>query len=152
MSAADGFRRKELWSMDGKDFMIQVSRHEEPVHFPSGCYDETGPHRWCVYAYIYPKHPHFAAFDGTENMWQDATAGLPLHGGVTYCRKHVDASGTVTSYQVGADYNHLYDSYFTRCDTPDEASEVFNDARQLHKLLTTIKQATLIFEATGGAA
>ena len=93
----NNWNRKELWRKFGKNFMVEVSRHEEPAT-DSGCSDSEGPHRWCVYAYIYPKHPHFATFDGTEAMWQDAAACLPLHGGPTFCRKHLNAKGEVTAY------------------------------------------------------
>jgi hypothetical protein len=125
------WNRKETWRKWGKDFMVEISRHEEPVRDESGCFDAEGPHRWRVYAYVYPKHPHFAAFNGTEDMWQDAAASLPFHGGPSFCRKHMDTKGAVTSYQVGADYNHLHDTHFTRYATPVEASEVFEDAQQL---------------------
>jgi hypothetical protein len=130
------WRHKDIWSMDGKNFMIQVSRHSEPMREESGCYDSEGPHRWCVYAYIYPKHPHFAAFNGTEEMWQDAAAMMPMHSGPSLCRKHLNADGEVTSYQVGADYHHLHDWAYTQQATKDEAAGVFDDARELHTWLT----------------
>lgn len=126
-----GWSRKELWRKWGHNFMVEISRHEEPRPDRTGCYDEDGPHRWCVYAYIYPKHPHFSCFDGTENMRQDAATALPFHSGPSFCRKHLDAGGGVTSYQVGADYNHLHDTHFTRYATPSEAEEVFADAQAL---------------------
>lgn len=129
------WRHKDVWGMDGKDFMVQVSRHSVTLISPGGGYDAEGPHRWCVYAYIYPKHPHFAAFDGTEAMWQDAAAMLPLHGGPSLCRKHLDADGKVTSYQVGADYNHLHDWPYTQYATKDDARAVFSDAAELHAWL-----------------
>lgn len=141
MSASDGFNRKELWRKWGKDFMVEVSRHEEPASDEYACYDSAGPHRWCVYAYIYPKHPHFAAFNGTEEMWQDAATSLPFHAGPSLCRKHFDNSGAVTSYQVGADYNHLHDTHYTRCATADEAWDVFEDAESLHARLTAMLEA-----------
>jgi len=134
------WNRKELWRKFGANFLVEISRHEEPARFPSGCYDEPGPHRWCVYAYIYPKHPHFAAFDGSEDMFQEAACALPLHAGPSFCRKHLNAKGEVTAYQVGADYNHLYDDQFTRSGTPDEAIQVFNDADQLFERLSQIGQ------------
>ncbi len=130
-----GWDRKELWRKWADGFMVEVSRHEEPVRDQSFCYDAEGPHRWCVYAYIYPKHPHFARFDGTENMWQEAAAELPFHGGPSFYRKHINGGGEVVSYQVGADYHHLHDTHFTRCATPAEASEVFEDAQALFNRL-----------------
>jgi len=129
---------KDLWRMSGKHFVVEVSRHEEPrTEEPYGCYDSEGPHRWCVYAYIHPKHPLFASFDGTEDMWQDAAASLPLHGGPSFLRIHTShKTKEITSYQVGADYHHLHDDRFTRMATADEASEVFADARQLFNRLS----------------
>jgi hypothetical protein len=129
------WRHKDIWSLDGKNFMVQVSRHSEPVREESACYDSRGSHRWCVYAYIYPKHPHFAAFNGTEEMWQAATTMLPLHGGPSLCHQHLKADGAVTSYQVGADYDHLHDWHFTQQATKEEAYEVFSDAEALHAWL-----------------
>ena len=130
------WEHKDLWRLHGPNFMIEVSRHSEPVRDEGGCYDSEGPNRWCVYAYIYPKHPHFAAFNGTEDMWQDAAAQMPMHGGPSFCRKHMNAKGEVTSYQVGADYHHLHDWRYTQHATKDEARSVFNDAEELHKWLT----------------
>lgn len=75
---------KDLWRKRGADFLVEVSRHSEPVREESGCFDAEGPHRWCVYAYVYPKHPHFANFDGTDRMSQDAASALPLHGGPSF--------------------------------------------------------------------
>jgi len=134
------WRHKDIWTMDGRDFTVQVSHHSVPVRDEGGCYDSEGPHHWCVYAYIYPKHPHFAAFNGTEDMWQDAAACLPLHGGPSLCHKHLSGkSGEVTSYQVGADYHHLHDWRFTQMATQDDARTVFADAEQLCAWLSEVK-------------
>lgn len=128
---------KDIWRRWGKDFMVEVSRHSAPRADESGCYDSEGPHRWCVYAYIYPKHPHFARFDGTETMYQDAASALILHGGPSFCRKHMNAAGEVTSYQVGADYHHLHDWRFTQYATKEDAYSVFSDAEELFEQLTS---------------
>lgn len=124
------YRHKDEWKRQGRDFLIVVSRHSVDVA------EYEGPHRWCVYAYVYPKHPHFARFDGTEKMWQDAASALPLHGGPSFCRKHMNAAGEVTSYQVGADYNHLRDDQYTHFATAEEACSVFVDANNLFDWLT----------------
>jgi hypothetical protein len=139
------WNRKELWRKSGDNFMIEISRHEEEVP-DLACFDSEGPHRWCIYAYIYPKHSHFAAFDGSEDMWQYAAACLPLHGGPSFCRKHLNAKGEVTSYQVGADYHHLHDWHFTQHANPDDAAVVFADAEELFDALTSRGKAQ------GGAA
>ena len=110
---------KDEWGFLGKNFGVVVSRHVVTPH-----YDDRGCHRWCVYAYIYPAHWHFKHFDG-DSMSQDAACALPLHVRPSYLRRHEH------SVQVGADYNHLYDTRFTHFATQDEAYEVFNDAARL---------------------
>lgn len=132
--------RKEIWRRYGKDFLVEISRHEEPVREEYACYDSEGPHRWCVYAYIYPKHPHFANFRGPD-MWQEAANSLPLHCGPSLLRWHYDDDGKPTSVQVGADYHHLYDDRFTRYATADEARSIFNDAEELFDRLAALSKA-----------
>jgi hypothetical protein len=131
------WEHKDEWHSHGKDFLIVVKHHTVVVH-ESNYYE--GPHRWCVYAYIYPKHPHFAKFDGPD-MWQDAAAEMPLHGGPSLLRWHRGDDGKPTSVQVGADYNHLHDDYFTQYSTADDAREVFIDAERLHAWLSDDQQA-----------
>ncbi|AET91057.1 hypothetical protein BYI23_B004500 [Burkholderia sp. YI23] len=99
-----------------------------------------GPHRWAVYAYIYPKHPHFSAFSGA-NLWQEATAVLHLHGSCSYL-EYPMYDGKVTSVKVGADYHHLHDDRFTYYATQAEAREVFKDADELFAQLQTRAEAT----------
>ena len=122
--AVDHWDHKDLWRRRGKDFLVEVSRHNQPG---SSDMDE-GPNRWAVYAYIYPNHPHFAAFDG-HDMWQDAAQCMPLH---CYCSllEYPMYEGKVTSVKVGADYHHLHDD-FTHYATKDEARTVFADAERL---------------------
>ena len=135
------WNRKELWRKFGANFIIEISRHEESAS-EAVCFDSEGPHRWCVYAYIYPKHSHFKSFDGSEDLLQEAASCLPFHGGVSYCRKHLNDNGEVTSYQVGADYNHLNDLRFTQQANPEDAAEVFADAQELFEVLTSYTNAT----------
>lgn len=131
------YRKTEDWKRAGKGFLVTVHHHTAPQLDEPACYDSEGPHRWCVYAYIYPQHPHFAAFDGTETMFQDAASMLPLHSGPSYLRVHYKyPDKAITSYQVGADYNHLYDSAYTRMANETEAFEVFADADQLFDWLS----------------
>jgi hypothetical protein len=130
---------KELWKFtDHKTFTVEVSRHEEPDS-DAECYDSRGIHRWCVYAYLYPTHPLFAKFDDTNHIWQDATHGIPFHGGCTYNRKSYtqkDGEIIVTCVQVGCDYDHDGDWSFTQRGTKEDAYEVFNDAERLVEWLT----------------
>lgn len=115
---------KDEWRIRGRDFMVVVSRHTvNPVDY------WEGPNRWAVYAYIYPKHPHFANFEGPQ-MFQDAAACMPLHAGPSYLRWHRDEDGNPCSVQVGADYHHLHDD-FTHIATKQDAYRIFNDAKDL---------------------
>ena len=118
---------KDEWKRHGKDFLVIVSRHTSgSSEESSGCYDAEGVNRWCIYAYIYPKHPRFVEFVG-DNMWQDA-AELGFHGGCSYLRRHHGNDGSQTAIQVGCDYNHLGDWEYTQYATPEEARSVFQDA------------------------
>lgn len=128
------WEHKDEWRKFGKNFLVTVTRHfSEPSSFNPG----EGTNRWAVYAYIYPDHPHFAAFDG-DGLWQSATRGLPLHHGASFLRRHYDTDGAVTSIQVGADYHHLHDSSFTHCESKADAAEVFSDAGELFDTLTKL--------------
>jgi hypothetical protein len=135
----DAYRRKEVWTRDHSSlsFSVQVSRHEEkPDDDWEGCYHSSGPHRWCVYAYIRKAHPHFAAFNGKEEMWQEAATCLHFHGGPSFLQVHIKPdTGEVVCHQVGADYNHLHDTPYTRMAKPEEAWEVFDDAETLFNRL-----------------
>lgn len=135
------WRHKDEWKKDGSGFLVVVSRHSVEV---ADAWQPDGPHRWCVYAYVYPSHPHFAAFSGPD-MWQEAASCMPLHGGPSLLRWHYDDNGKPTSVQVGCDYNHLHDSRYTHLATRDAAGSVFNDADELHEWLT----ATAAAETSG---
>ena len=131
------WKHKDEWKKMGPDmserpFSVLVSRHEGLVEPEFG----SGPHRWCVYAYIYPGHPLFADFDTKGEMFQDACSGLPLHWGPSFFRPHFGADGEeVSAFQVGSDYNHLHDEAFTMCATRDDAKLVFDDAELLYRHL-----------------
>lgn len=85
---------KDEWRLSGRNFLIVVSRHYGTAdHY-------EGPHRWAVYAYIYPQHPYFALFEG-PHMWQDAAVALPFHGGPSYL-EYPMYGGKVGSVKVGA--------------------------------------------------
>jgi hypothetical protein len=124
MTEENKWQKKDEWKKHGKDFCVVVSRHDG--------YDTNN---WCVYAYIYPKHDYFVEFDKTQPMYQEAASAMPLHGGPTYLKFH-EADGKVTSVQVGADYQHIYDDRFSLCQTKEDAYEVFQDAEKLFKWLT----------------
>ena len=122
------WNHKEEWSKTGTNFTVVVSRHES--------YEDeyTGKYRWCVYAYIYPKHPHFKKFE-SDDLFQEATRKMPCHDGPSLLRYHYDKSNEITSIQVGADYHHLHDDCFTFHYTKEEASTVFFNAEELFEWL-----------------
>jgi hypothetical protein len=127
----DQWSHKDEWKRHGNDFCVVVSRHEGSTYFGEG------PNRWCVYAFIYPKHPYFKEFDQSGPMYQDAASAMPLHGGPTLLEFPM-YDGAVTSVKVGADYQHLYDDRFSHYATKDEAYEVFKDAEKLFDWLTKV--------------
>lgn len=128
----NAWTHKDEWRQFGKNFLITITRHGEKSS--DQC---EGPNRWAVYAYVYPKHPYFAKFINSGGMSQDACTAMPLHSYPSFFRAHVDAdNGSITSFQVGADYHHLYDERFTHYATKEDAAEVFNDAQELHDWLT----------------
>lgn len=123
----DQWRHKDIWKREGRFFLVEISRHSVDRFDPG-----EGPHRWCIYAYIYPQHPYFERFDVDGPMFQEAASALPLHGGPSFFRAHYDRKGEkFTSIQVGADYNHLYDDRFCHDATREDAQEVFKDATHL---------------------
>lgn len=128
------WKHKDIWRFtDEKTFTVEVSRHQVEVP-EGGCYDSDLGHRWCVYAYIYPTHPHFEKFDDSDRMWQDAASAMPFHGGPSYLHRHMkmkDGKPVPVSIQVGADYNHDGDWQHTRNATQEDAHEVFADAERL---------------------
>lgn len=130
--AVDNFRRREEWLQNGKDFLVMVRRHEEKKVPTGTSFDREGPHRWCVYAYIYKGHPLFDQIDVKGDIFQDVFTQLPFHCGVSLFIPHLYAKdATVASFEVGADYHHLHDEAYTHMPTPAEAWTVFQDAQQL---------------------
>lgn len=132
----DRWDHKDEWRRQGKHFLVSVTRHFAPV-----CRPDQGPHRWAVYAFIYPNHPLFDTFHG-EEMFQPASNALPLHWGPTFLRQHRGDDGQICSIQVGADYNHLHDDRFCDYATADDAIEVFNDADELFEYLGRVPGVT----------
>jgi hypothetical protein len=130
------WNKKDLWSTRGKDYMVQISRHTVDT---SSYAPHEGVNRWAVYAYIYPKHRHFGRFEGSD-MWQDAASVLPLHAGPSYLRIHRDEEGNITSYQVGADYYHMYDDRFADYADLEDAYEVKRDAQELFDWLKPLDE------------
>lgn len=128
------WKHKDEWRKFGKDFLVTVTRHSVEVspEFDHG----DGPNRWAVYAYVYPRHPYFEKFDRAGQMSQEACSSMPLHAYPSFFHVHVDAkTAEITSFQVGADYQHLHDD-FTHSATEEEAWSIFHDANHLYAWLT----------------
>lgn len=130
------FRKSELFTLDGVGFIVQVKHWVEPSFEGMEVFND-GRNRWAIYAYIYPKHKMFDDIKADGGMWQDAFDELPLHGGCSYFRRHIDAeSGKTTSYQLGCDYDHDGDDVFTYMKDEQDAWAVMEDARLLFKKLS----------------
>jgi hypothetical protein len=133
------YKRKEVWSRGGKDFLIEVVRWEtiteeklKEIQSKIPSYNE-GRFVWNVYCYIYPKHPLFIKLD-TEDMFNGRIENF--HGGCTFSKWHRSADGEITAKQYGCDYNHYQDDRFTHIENPERAYVVFHDAEALFKELT----------------
>lgn len=126
---------KDEWKRYGKNFCVVVSRHTEKTIDEGSGYDAEGPNRWCIYGYIYPKHPDFSKFNPVQPMYEQPTP--PMHGGCTFFRTHYkdDGSGAINAFQYGCDYHHLGDWMFTQMETQKDAYEVFSDASELFDCL-----------------
>lgn len=133
------WQHKEEWKRYGKNFSLVVSRHSVPAQIESGCYDEVGPHRWCIYVYFYKKHTHFEKFTNND-IWQDA-CNIGMHGGCSFFRRHHDDEGAEYSIQIGCDYNHIGDWRYTQLATPEDAYSVFHDAEELFKKFDSMESA-----------
>lgn len=121
----EGWKPKLEWKKQGKDFLVSVSKH---LSF-------DGDNLWCVYLYVYPKHPAFARFNREGGMWDQPH--FDCHSYVSYFQPHVDPkTGEVVSYQLGWDYNHDGDSYYTSLETAEDAASVFYDAQRLYEQAT----------------
>lgn len=128
MSITEGWNHKDEWRRFGEGFMVSVSRH----HIDSG--DDAN--RWCVYAYVYPKHRIFYELEKTSDAEiMGSCGGLSCHSYVSLYRVHRNDAGDVLSVQIGWDYNHDGDYRFTTYATPEAAHMVFWDAGELFKQL-----------------
>lgn len=128
------WEKRDVWTRRERTFDVEVSRHESQPSL-SGLAMDEGPHRWAVYAYVYPEHPLFKTLDANGGIWQQSVGHLPLHCGCSLFRTHRREDGTITSFQIGADYHHLGDDWYTHLATKEDAGAVFSDAEELAKVL-----------------
>lgn len=132
------YRRKEVWAKRGKDFLIEVVRwetvtEEQYKDMRAEGLAFNGRFIWNIYCYLYPNHRMF-------NLPKNETYGeCPInsfHGGCTYVRWHRKADGEITAKAYGCDYNHYQDEHFTYIEKPEDAYEIFGDAKELFKELS----------------
>lgn len=150
--APDGWTAKEKWIRDGKYFAVEVFHSFSEFAAKMGRevgFNDDGGHRWHVYAYIYPNHPHFAAFD-SDSLDQDAAMALPFHRYPSYVSRPF-YNGKQTCVKVGSDYNHLHDERYTKMSTASEATSVFRDADELFvKLMNMLAEPVAPVEEPDG--
>ena len=77
------WEHKEEWRKFGTDFMVMISRHKRGEEF---C--------WCVYAYLYPKHPKFGTFSVTTT--NASSAGVYSVNITAAASSGVSSSYTIT--------------------------------------------------------
>lgn len=118
----EGYTKKDEWKREGKGFCVVVSRHT------ARSLDEFDANRWCVYLYVYPRHPAFGLFRPLGDMWSQPH--FTCHSYVSLFKSHRDERGEIFSFQLGWDYSHDGDNYGW-CATADDASSIFWDANKL---------------------
>lgn len=128
--------RSTNWTYSGKYLTRRTKFSVEVVHSKNRNYlnPEEPENVWCIYAYIYPDHPKFTTFTSDE-IWQEATCSLPLHGGCSFLKRNYNKDAELVSIQVGCDYNHYGDESYLNMSNSDEASSIFYDADTLIKHL-----------------
>ena len=122
---------KEVWTKQSDTFCVSVEHFA--VEVDERWMRNDGGNRWCVYVYIYPKHPLFKTIIEGE-MFQDALIDFPLHCGCSFIKSH-RSNKAITSHQIGCDYNHCDDERYTMYSSKEDASGVFYDAEQLIKFM-----------------
>lgn len=112
-----------MWRHEGQHFRVEVSRHE------AGQLCGEPQQIWCIYAYIYPKHRSFERYTPDGDMWDQPAPDV--HSYVSLFKTHRKPDGEITSFQIGWDYNHDRDDYYTQLKTKGDAGSVFYDAEKL---------------------
>ena len=126
------WQHKDIWSVRYSDnnFSVTVEHFTRtPIFF------NEGENSWCVYVYLYPEHPLFKEINPKLgeplNTWDERFYNIPFHGGCTYAQLHINDNGTITSIQLGADYQHFGDEEYSRMSSKEDAYLVFYDAKKL---------------------
>lgn len=120
MANLECWKPKLEWKKEGNTFAVVVSKHKS----------YTDENIWCTYLYIYPKHPAFKMFNRDGGMFEQPH--FNCHSYVSYFKAHLSTkTNEVCSYQLGWDYNHDGDSYYTSIESVDAAGTIFYNAEAL---------------------
>jgi len=128
------FKHKDVWTTHGKGFCVEVVRWERELSISEESWSISDTNIWNIYAYIYPSHTLFNKLKRVKRAGDCYKFGIPFTRDISYFNKN-QRENKICSIQIGNDYNHLGDEYFTRCSTKDEASSIFFDAEELFKYL-----------------
>ena len=114
-----------------RGFVVTVKHWIEKL--PEDNYRDDGGNRWGVYALLSEDHPLYEQSLESDDALE--ASGF-FHFGISLFEKTEGRKGYPCPYiRAGADYNHLGDERFTRYSTPEQACEVFEDARALYDWL-----------------
>lgn len=119
----DGWKRNDKWVRQGEAFTVEVVR-SDGVNL-----DGEVENKWCVYIYVYPKHPTFRHFNPAKGIFDNAH--FECHSYASYYRAHRNNEGEIVSHQLGWDYMHDGDYGYSQYGDADSASSVFYDASRL---------------------
>lgn len=126
------WKHKDVWSYRTDSFCVEVSRHSDTT------LDGEEENKWCIYAYVWKKHPAFRMFKKDESPFNQPY--FEVHSYPSYYRAHIKPDGEVMSHQLGWDYNHDGDSRYLEMKTKDDAGSVFWDAGNLIEQLKEWEQ------------
>lgn len=137
MSGIQTWEETKSWYKRHRTFSVEIKRwiNGHGSHY-------RGAHMWNVYANIFDTHPLFNIFNNQTQKDLDAIDELKkqFHWGITFKREVTSLSGLhkpqkIKTVQLGSDYNHLHDDYFSHLATLEAAHEVKEDAEALFNYL-----------------
>lgn len=130
------WKHKDLWRISCANFTVEITRHSVKSFINEG----YSVNAWCIYGYIYPEHPVFSKIEPNGSLWQEELNNMMLHGGCSFLKTHKTDDGKITSIQIGCDYSHEEDEYFSNLKTKKEAKRIFSDAEKLINWLNSYKE------------
>lgn len=123
------WKHKDLWKQCFNTFCVEISRHS----IESNPTKKDGGNRWAIYIYIYPSNKYFELFKA--NNWACSSLfktglDIPLHKGQSYAVEWINKDFSIASIQIGCDYNHEYDEYYSFY-TKDDIQVFIHDAQKI---------------------